>query len=457
MNAQQLYAMGVPSNLVEQVFTCFRTLSSQGMGNQSDTQITAVVDDPKSYVDDPLWGNIAAGLLRKQVKRTIEFARFGDDLIDIQSIAQMQDACSLPITVAGALMPDAHLGYGVPIGSVIAADNAVMPGAVGVDIACRMKMTVFDIGKDALKDRKRFEKALLDCTHFGVGCELPKDARNNHPVMDDPLWNMPALRQLKDTAWAQLGTSGSGNHFSSFGEFSYNLDPNGGFAKCGEVALMTHSGSRGTGAKVCNYYNRLAKMQLPPEYAAFDRLAWLSLDTGDGMEYWNAMTLMGQYSAANHQIIHDKIVAHLGCNVLRGFENSHNFAWKEMHSGQKLIVHRKGATPAGKGVYGIIPGDMMNKAYVVVGKGEPRSLASASHGAGRAMSRTEAKKQFNWDYWRKKLEERGVHVMSAGLDEVPGAYKNIEVVMEAQKDLVDIVGEFQPRIVRMSDDATHED
>jgi tRNA-splicing ligase RtcB len=163
------------------------------------------------------------------------------------------------------------------------------------------------------------------------------------------------------------------------------------------------------------------------------------------------MNLMGKYASANHALIHQKIARHIGAEVLAGVENHHNFAWKESHGGREVIVHRKGATPAGAGVLGVIPGSMAAPGFVVRGKGKPESLESASHGAGRAMSRTAAREKFRWSHVKPVLEQAGVQLLSAGLDEVPGAYKDIHTVMAAQSDLVDVVARFDPRIVKMAD------
>jgi tRNA-splicing ligase RtcB len=162
------------------------------------------------------------------------------------------------------------------------------------------------------------------------------------------------------------------------------------------------------------------------------------------------MTLMGRYAAANHACIHRHIARHLGAAVLLDLENHHNFAWMEEHDGETLVVHRKGATPAGEGVLGIIPGSMASATWVVRGKGNEASLSSAAHGAGRVMSRTKAKQSFRWPEVKKVLAERGVTLLSAGLDEVPGVYKDIEKVMAAQTDLVEKLARFQPRIVKMA-------
>jgi tRNA-splicing ligase RtcB len=220
------------------------------------------------------------------------------------------------------------------------------------------------------------------------------------------------------------------------------------------VALLSHSGSRGTGAAVCDHYSKLAMALHPDLPKEHKHLAWLSLDSKEGAEYWAAMELMGRYAAANHALIHRHISEHLGSPVLADIENHHNFAWKERHVVQgverDVVVHRKGATPAGAGVLGIIPGSMATPGFVVRGKGNAESLHSASHGAGRVMSRTKANETFEWSKVNRVLKDRQVHLISAGLDEVPGVYKDIHQVMAAQSDLVEVLAEFMPRIVKMA-------
>jgi tRNA-splicing ligase RtcB len=181
-------------------------------------------------------------------------------------------------------------------------------------------------------------------------------------------------------------------------------------------------------------------------------LAWLGRNSPEGKEYWKAMELMGKYASANHKLIHSSIIRNLGAEELLDIENHHNFAWIEIYSGEEVIVHRKGATPAAHGVFGIIPGSMATPGYIVKGKGNERSLNSASHGAGRRMSRKAAKKNFSWFHAKAFLAQRGVTLISAGLDEVPMAYKDIEEVMNAQSDLVERIARFEPKIVRMARD-----
>jgi len=389
---------------------------------------------------------------------TAPWRKWGDR-IDINAEAQMDAAARLPVAVAGALMPDAHVGYGLPIGGVLATRGAVIPYAVGVDIACRMKLTVLDLPLDVLERRKdRLIRAIEEETKFGVGASF-RD-RRAHEVMDADWSVSPVTRANRDRAWSQLGTSGSGNHFVEFGVLTIEQSISD-LAPGAHLALLSHSGSRGTGAAVCDHYSRLA-MRLHPDLPKEMRhLAWLDLDSAEGHEYWDAMELMGRYAAANHALIHRHIATNLGAAVLLDLENHHNFAWKETHvvngAEREVIVHRKGATPAGEGVLGVIPGSMATPGYVVRGKGKPESLHSASHGAGRVMSRSKAKESFTWSAVKKHLAAAGVELLSAGIDEVPGVYKDIHGVMAAQTDLVEVLGKFQPRIVKMCPAGPSED
>ncbi len=373
--------------------------------------------------------------------------------LEPDAVRQMTNACKLPVAVSGALMPDAHVGYGLPIGGVLATRDAVIPYAVGVDIACRMKLTVLELPVSALtEETPRLTKALERETRFGMGATFR--SKREHEVMDAEWGATPVTSRMKDRAWGQLGTSGSGNHFVEFGELTVD-DEATGIARGTYLALLSHSGSRGTGAQVAQHYSRLARDLRPELPKELSHLAWLDLSTQAGQEYWTAMELMGRYAAANHALIHAHIARALGVQVLLDIENHHNFAWRERHtlpdgSESDVIVHRKGATPAGTGVLGIIPGSMGTPGYIVRGKGVAGSLNSAAHGAGRRMSRTKAKAIFTWDVAQRFLRERGVTLLSAGLDEVPMAYKDIDEVMAAQRDLVEPLARFEPRLVKMA-------
>jgi RNA-splicing ligase RtcB len=729
----------------------------------------------------------------------------------------MVNAARLPVAVSGALMPDAHQGYGLPIGGVLAVENAVIPYAVGVDIACRMRLSVFDVpASDLEKLRASLAKVLQRETKFGTGVEFKKPLQ--HDVLDEDWRVTPMTAEVFERARAQLGTSGSGNHFVEFGTLTLDK-PDLGLAPGSYVALLSHSGSRGAGARIADHYSRLAMdrhPELPPELR---RLAWLDMDTAGGQEYWAAMNLMGKYAAANHALIHQRVAKAAGFEPIASVENHHNFCipaservatpdgpvsiaslkagdrvmaydpeqglvackvkrarcsgrkpiytvqtlhrklrltgnhpvltlrdgsrawvnaadlrlgdrivcarsyfrrdealprglarfigaflgdgwirsdprrrgysfglaigeageghteryaellkslpipevekgtwknaplrlkvsapgaygingshkgfyrfiqslglgmestrrmvpaqafpaplsdklellagymdadgsignatrrdgsglvracnellvrdlrelaisaglgctnirrtrlvtnfggttcycfnitptsmkrldlwherkrqsveqalvrgrnegdltliepaatfeekllkisvspegeveevydievdhpshsficegmvvhncWLERHGGKDVYVHRKGATPAGPGVLGVIPGSMATPGYVVRGKGNEASLSSASHGAGRVMSRTAAREKFRWNHFKQQLEDAGVQLLSAGIDEAPGVYKDIQTVMNAQSDLVDVVARFDPKIVKMAD------
>jgi tRNA-splicing ligase RtcB (3'-phosphate/5'-hydroxy nucleic acid ligase) len=465
MNRKQLQKLGVPPDCAKAAIVALGRAADVGTGmglkGQRARQIVAeVVRTPRAFEADPIWGQLARELLSAEtpvVHEPISYRTWGSD-IDEAAHVQMRQACGVPNAVAAALMPDAHVGYGLPIGGVLACEGAVIPYAVGVDIACRMKLSVLDLPVDSLQtQRNRFEEALNKGTRFGVGVE--HTPRQSHPVMDEDWAVTRITRERKDTAWKQLGTSGSGNHFVEFGELTLRADDRElGLAAGKYAALLSHSGSRGAGAAVCSTYSQMAGRLLPKKYKDLGRLAWLDLESDAGQEYWAAMNLMGEYAAANHAVIHRLVAKLLRAEIIGVVENHHNFAWKERHAiagrVREVIVHRKGATPAGEGALGVIPGTMADPAFVVRGRGNPQSLNSASHGAGRRMSRRAANDMYRFQAVRKELEARGVHVLAAGSDEVPGVYKDIRAVMAAQTDLVEIVAQFDPKIVRMCGDGS---
>ena len=388
---------------------------------------------------------------------------WGAENIDASAIAQMDAAMRLPISVAGALMPDAHVGYGLPIGGVLATENAVIPYAVGVDIACRMRLSLYPISPITVGQKPgQFKKALMEQTRFGVGAKFTGNDRNEHDVLDDPAWEATKyLKSLKDGAYDQLGTSGSGNHFVEWGAFTVPQDDAETGLKAGSyLALLSHSGSRAVGFKIANHYSKLA-MELHPKLdSAVRHLAWLPLDWQPGQEYWLSMELAGRYAAANHEVIHQRVAKAVGLKAILSVENHHNFAWIEtipapagfQGNERKVFVHRKGATPAGAGVLGIIPGSMGDPGYLVRGKGNTNALNSASHGAGRAMGRKQAIHSITKTERDRYLKDRGVTLLGGGMDEAPQAYKPIEQVIAAQSELIDILGKFAPLMVRMSDE-----
>lgn len=422
--------------------------------------LTNILQYPDKYKENKIWGKLAEYLsptiLDKQftvynlLDAALPFKTYGGQFIESMAKQQMELAMRLPVTIAGALMPDAHAGYGLPIGGVLAVENAVIPYAVGVDIGCRMSLSIFDAKADYLKRYShQIKEALREYTHFGMEGGLP--FAQEHEVLDrDEFQLTPLLKKMQGKAVRQLGTSGGGNHFVEFGEIELmennvlNL-PTGNY-----LALLSHSGSRGLGAEIARHYSWIARdvCRLPREAQHF---AWLGLDTEVGQEYWMSMNLAGDFAKACHERIHINLSKALGLKVIANVNNHHNFAWQEeIAPNRYAIVHRKGATPAGKGVAGFIPGSMATAGYLVCGKGEAQSLNSASHGAGRAMSRQKAKEQFTQSALKKLLSQQQVTLIGGSVEEMPLAYKDIDRVMPAQNTLVDIHGRFMPRIVRMN-------
>lgn len=417
-----------------------------------------LLKDPASFADNKMLSPMVEELMRPvdseiQLKgESQQYEVYGSEGIEPGAIGQMETAMKLPITVAGALMPDAHQGYGLPIGGVLATKNAVIPYGVGVDIGCRMCLTLYDIPTTMLEEKKEdLRKMLLNNTKFGKATfKKPKD----HEIFErKEFGEIGIVREMKDRAWQQIGSSGGGNHFVEFGIVEVTSDINEYKLPSGRyVALLSHSGSRGLGANIAGYYTKVAMetCKLPPEAR---HLAWLDLDREPGQEYWLAMNLAGDYASACHHQIHERMAIGLRETPLAMIENHHNFAWKEKdEEGNELIVHRKGATPAGKGVLGIIPGSMATPGFIVRGRGLAASINSASHGAGRTMSRTRAKQTILPGQVKKFLKQAGVVLIGSGLDEAPMAYKNIHQVMEHQKELVEVLGTFMPKIVRMCGD-----
>ncbi|WP_108869203.1 RtcB family protein [Aquimarina aquimarini] len=415
-----------------------------------------VLLNPASYQGDGVWGKIAESLLKPvEVKKhslkpvRSPFTIYGANEIEEQAKYQLFDALKLPVSVAGALMPDAHAGYGLPIGGVLATKNAVIPYAVGVDIGCRMCLTMYPIAISYLKGKKQqLENILSEHTKFGM-YETHK-VKHDHPIFErDEFKTIPLVKRLKDKAYKQLGTSGGGNHFVEFGVVTITDTSNEWGLDAGEyLGVLSHSGSRGLGANIAKHYTYLATKQCPlPKHV--QQLAWLDLNTHDGQEYWMAMNLAGDYAQACHDNIHFRIGKLLGAKPVVKIENHHNFAWKQEVNGEECIVHRKGATPAGKGELGIIPGSMTAPGYIVRGLGNEESLESASHGAGRLLSRRKCKETLTKSEIKKQLKSHDVTLIGGGVDEAPMAYKDINKVMANQKELVEVLGTFTPKIVRM--------
>jgi tRNA-splicing ligase RtcB (3'-phosphate/5'-hydroxy nucleic acid ligase) len=408
--------------------------------------------DKKNRRHDPLHRDGLVESVYELRSHATDYAIFGKSFIEKEALAQMDRAMRLPVSICGALMPDAHSGYGLPIGGVLATqENIVIPYAVGVDIACRMCLSVYDLPASLMTEYPgRFKKLIGDHTVFGVG-----GTNKNHidtTVFDRPEWkSTEIIRSLQNKAYSQLGTSGAGNHFVEWGKLEVLINDDLLNVEPGiYLALLSHSGSRGFGNDIAGYYSRLAmRTTVLPKEAR--QLAWLDLKTAEGEEYWIAMNLAGEYASANHHEIHRKIARALEKEPIRIIENHHNFAWKDrLPDGRAVIIHRKGATPAGRENIGIIPGSMTHPGFVVRGTGNQASLNSASHGAGRSMSRTAALGTFCRSELDLALKEAGVVLVGGGLDEAPMAYKDIQQVMALQQELVMVLAKFSPGIVQMA-------
>jgi len=382
------------------------------------------------------------------------YGEIGSD-IDQAALDQLTLALRLPIAVSGALMPDAHPGYALPIGGVFAAHRAIAPAMVGVDIGCRMHLTIFDEDPDTLLLRRKELLADLQAvTVFGIGGVRPRQA--DHEVLEDSRWGLTSqLRGLQSKATAQLGTSGSGNHFAELviGERIAASDEDSQPLAlptrfCG---LLTHSGSRGVGFAIANAYMRLAAQETARHSQTPKMYEWLDLDREAGQEYWHAMELAGAFARANHEVIHAAFARRTRLTELTVVQNHHNFAWR---SGD-LIIHRKGATPAGIGELSVIPGSMGSDSFIVVGQGVAASLNSASHGAGRRSSRTQARASISPRAVSDLLKARDVLVAGLSIDEAPQAYKDIERVMQLQVDagLVQPLARMRPVAVIMAGEA----
>lgn len=422
--------------------------------------LTHIKNNPNEYTQHENYGKLAELFVEKEeachfqkfqlLQEQGQLTIYGTKEIDSSAKKQMELAMALPISVQGALMPDAHAGYGMPIGGVLATRNALIPYAVGMDIGCRMSLTIFEEReKYVQRYTQPIKQAIQQYTHFGMEGGLPFS--QEHEVLDSSVFQETALlRKLHGKAVIQLGSSGSGNHFVEFGQIEVLEGNSLGLSQGTYTALLSHSGSRGLGAAIAQHYTQKAMeiCQLPREVKS---LAWLDLDSELGQEYWLSMNLAGDYAKACHDQIHYHLTKALDITPVAKVENHHNFAWKEkLENGEEVIVHRKGATPAGKGVLGIIPGSMCTAGYLVRGNGVPASLHSASHGAGRVASRQKARESMSNSTMKKLLIEAGVTLIGGSVEENPLAYKDIERVMFAQKELVSIEGKFTPKIVRMN-------
>jgi tRNA-splicing ligase RtcB len=379
--------------------------------------------------------------------------KFWANNIENEAHKQIINLSNLPFAYHHvAIMPDCHSGYGMPIGGVLATERVVIPNAVGVDIGCGMcavktSLKVEQLNTETLKKIMGKIREVIP-----VGFNRQKEKQDESLMPKTKVYDLNIICNEYQSALKQLGTLGVGNHFI---EIQKDTEHN--------IWIMIHSGSRNIGFRVANYYNKIAKelnqrwhTQVPKEWD----LAFLPIDTQEAKDYILEMQYCVDFALANRKLMMDRIF-----DCIRNFfpnlndkytlgnriiNIAHNYAAWENHFGKNVIIHRKGATLAREGTIGIIPGSQGSKSYIVEGLGNPASFESCSHGAGRTMSRTKATKELNLQEEIKKLDDQGIiHGIRTekDLDEATGAYKNIDEVMENQKDLVEIVTELSPMAV----------
>lgn len=367
--------------------------------------------------------------------------------IEDGALNQAKNLANLPFLYKHvAIMPDSHIGYGMPIGGVIATDGVVIPNSIGVDIGCGMcavKTSLNEIDRDTLK---KIMGEIRKAVPLGFNHHKVKQDRH---LMPEGEWleGQGIVGKEYENSLYQIGTLGGGNHFI---EIQKGND--------GHVWIMIHSGSRNFGLKIAEYYNKLAielnekwQTSVPKEW----QLSFLPLETREGKDYMHEMQYAVDFALANRKLMMDRISSIFFKNI-GGFSFepminiAHNYATLENHFGKNVLVHRKGATLARKDTIGIIPGSQGTKSYIVKGKENPESFNSCSHGAGRKLGRGNAIKTLNLETERKILDDQGIiHGIRSqqDLDEAPSAYKDISEVMKNQEDLVEILVELSPLAV----------
>lgn len=370
-----------------------------------------------------------------------------DDLEE-GALQQARNLANLPFAFHHiAIMPDAHVGYGMPIGGILAADGTIVPNAVGVDIGCGMCAVQTSLHRVSREDLKLVMATIRASVPLGFAhhrTPLP------HDLMPQPgdRSALPVITVEYDNARTQIGTLGGGNHF-----IEIQQDRNG------HIWFMVHSGSRNLGFRVANHYHKLAvelnKRWRSPVPTAW-QLSFLPFDSKEGQLYYREMSYCVAFAGANRDLIRRQVEYALRENISPDISFSapiniaHNYAAVESHFGKKVLVHRKGATSARSGEHGIIPGSQGSNSYLVCGKGNAESFASCSHGAGRRMGRKQAQKQLDLEREKRRLDDQGIlHALRGrrDLEEAAGAYKDIDEVIANQADLVDVVEVLTPLAV----------
>ncbi len=365
------------------------------------------------------------------------------------SIVQAKNLANLPFAFKQiCLMPDTHQGYGMPIGGVLATKGVIIPNAVGVDIGCGMCAVKTNTPVDSIskEDIKKIMSGIRELVPLGF--EHHKE-RQDESLMPQG-FNIDEFHVIKNQylgALKQLGTLGGGNHFIEL-------------QRCndGYLWIMIHSGSRNLGKQVADHYNRIAQKMNELWFSSVNPkadLAFLPFQTDEAHKYYKEMRYCTEFAFANRRLMMERIQQATSA-VIAGvdFEPiiniAHNYAAFEEHFGEKLIIHRKGATSAKTGETGIIPGSQGTKSYIVEGLGNPESFMSCSHGAGRALSRSAAIRTLDLEAEKRKLDEQGIiHSVrnQSDLEEASSAYKDISQVMAFQSDLVKIKTELSPLAV----------
>lgn len=368
--------------------------------------------------------------------------------VESGALIQVENLAAHPMTFRHvALMPDCHVGYGMPIGGVIACEHAVIPNAVGVDIGCGMLAAQTDLPVESVSMETL--KSVLGAlrSRIPVGFEHHRQPQSWSGWQKAPTQCPPVAREL-DSARRQLGTLGGGNHF---------LEIQAGDDDC--VWLMIHSGSRNFGLKIAEYYHQLARKRCDRNGIDIPSpdLAYLDLDSDGAREYLAAMNFALDFARENRECMMETFAACF-CAATGGHTGDtinihHNYADRETHFGRTVMVHRKGATSARKDQLGIIPGSMGSPSYIVRGKGNPDSFESCSHGAGRRLGRNQANRTLTIEeadramrgivFGRWSRDRKG----RPDLSEAPQAYKDIDEVIAAQDDLVEVVTKLRPLAV----------
>ncbi|MBA7583091.1 RNA-splicing ligase RtcB [subsurface metagenome] len=370
------------------------------------------------------------------------------DEVEEGAMQQARNIANLPFSFHHiAIMPDAHEGYGMPIGGVLASEGVIVPNAVGVDIGCGMCAAKTSLDDVTEKQLKKIMSGLRKLIPLGF-----KHHKNKQDVSLMPdtagIFSGSIIENEYENAREQIGTMGGGNHFI---EIQKGSD--------GHIWIMVHSGSRNIGHTVASHYNKLAKTLNERWHTEVKRsadLAFLPVESSGAKEYLAEMQYCVDFAFANRKLMmrntrsvfEDTFGGHF--SELRFINIAHNYAKWEHHFGRDVLVHRKGATSARDGEFGIIPGSQGTKSYIVQGKGNAESFTSCSHGAGRVMGRKQAQRTLDLKEEIDKLDKLGIiHAIrhQRDLDEAPGAYKNIDEVMENQKNLVEIQVELMPLAV----------